>query len=73
LELTTTVNKTCLVVNFVTKHGLLTFSKLFTKLATISFCTLIDLKAWMSIVFGNMLDTKGVERTFDPAHLLDSS
>jgi hypothetical protein len=62
-----------LVANFAAMHDLLTFSKLFTKLAIISFCTLIDLKAWMSIVFGNRLDIEGVKKTFDIAHLLDSS
>jgi hypothetical protein len=73
LGLTTVVNKACLVANFVAEHGLLTSSKLFTKPTTISFYTLIDLKAWMSIIFGNKLDIEGVERTFDISHLLDSS
>jgi hypothetical protein len=53
LELIAIVNKTFLVANFAAKHGLLTSSKFFTKPTTISFCTLIDLKAWMSVIFGN--------------------
>jgi hypothetical protein len=31
------------------------------------------LKAWMSVIFGNRLDTKGVKSTFDITHLLYSS
>jgi hypothetical protein len=73
LELTTIVNKSCFEVNFAIDHGLLTSSKLFTKPTIISFYTLIDLKAWMLVVFGSKLDIKRVEKTFDIAHLLDSS
>jgi hypothetical protein len=71
--LTTIVNKSCLVVNFATKDGLFMSSKLWIKpLARISFCIVMDLTIWMSIVFGTISYIKGLERTFAITHLLDS-
>jgi hypothetical protein len=54
---------------FATKDGFLTSSKLSIK--PLAKCVM-DLTTWMLVVFGTISYIKGLERTFDTTHLLDS-